>query len=118
MPVELIEAHLPDFGIPATRPELSRETYAHRAGALDRACAAAGLDALVIYADREHSANLQWLTGFDPRFEEALLVFVPGRNPTLLAGPENIGRAGKAVVTVDARLYPPFGLMGQDRSKT
>ena len=27
---------------------------------------------LVIYADREHSANLAWLTGFDPRFEEAL----------------------------------------------
>jgi len=34
---------------------------------------AAGLDALVVYADREHSANLAYITGFDPRFEEALL---------------------------------------------
>jgi hypothetical protein len=118
MPVELIEAELPDFGIPATRPELSREIYAARAAALDHARAAAGLDVLVIYADREHSANLQWLTGFDPRFEEALLVVVPGRTPTLLAGPENLGRATHATITVDTRLYPPFGLMGQDRSQT
>src|SRR5699024_6963925 len=75
-------------------------------------------DALAIYADREHAANLQWLTGFDPRFEEALLVLVPGRTPTLLAGPENIGRAAKASIAVEAQLYPPLGLMGQDRSKT
>ena len=34
----------------------------------------AGYDRLVVYADREHSANLSFLTGFDPRFEEALLV--------------------------------------------
>ena len=32
-----------------------------------------GYDRLVVYADREHSANLSYLTGFDPRFEEAIL---------------------------------------------
>ena len=31
---------------------------------------------LKVYADREHSANLSWLTGFDPRFEEALFILV------------------------------------------
>ena len=30
------------------------------------------LDALVVYADREHFANLLWLTNYDPRFEEAV----------------------------------------------
>ena len=118
MPVELIEARLPDFGVPITRPELARDLYLRRAEALDAARIAAGLDALAIYADREHSANLQWLTGFDPRFEEALLIMVPGRVPTLLAGPENIGRAGKAMIEVMPQLYQPFGLLGQDRSKT
>ena len=29
---------------------------------------------VVVYADREHSANLSYLTGFDPRFEEAVLI--------------------------------------------
>ncbi|HZY68370.1 MAG TPA: hypothetical protein VFE52_07265 [Devosia sp.] len=118
MPVELIEAKLPDFGVPSNRPELSRSVYASRLEALMKARRADSIDSLVIYADREHSANLTWLTGFDPRFEEALLIITPGNIPTLLAGPENLGRAQKSQIEVDARLYPPFGLLGQDRSQT
>jgi Xaa-Pro aminopeptidase len=114
----LIEAELPDFGVPSSRPEISRDLYAARFVALGRARRSANLDALVIYADREHCANLAWLTGFDPRFEEALLVIAPGMTPTLLAGPENLGRAKASAIEVDARLYPPFGLLGQDRSRT
>jgi hypothetical protein len=118
MPVQLIDAQLPEFGVPASRPELSREIHAARLDALGRARRAAGIDTLLIYGDREHSANLAWLTGFDPRFEEALLILAPGQTPTLLAGPENLGRAQKSTIEVDARLYPPFGLLGQDRSQT
>src|SRR5688572_22039119 len=114
----LIDAVLPNFGVPGERPELSRQTYFSRYDALSRARRQAGLDALLIYADREHSANLLWLTGFDPRFEEALLIIAPGTTPTLLAGPENLARAKNAAIEVEARLYPPFGLLGQDRSKT
>ncbi len=118
MPVQLIDAKLPDFGVPANRPELDRSIYAARLDALTKARRAASIDSLVIYADREHSANLAWLTGFDPRFEEALLIIAPGNVPTLLAGPENLGRAQNSEIEVDARLYPPFGLLGQDRSQT
>lgn len=116
--VRLIDARLPDFGVPASRPEMGREIYAARLAALSRARREAGFDALLIYADREHSANLAWLTNFDPRFEEALLVIAPGTTPTLLAGPENLSRAQNAAIEVEARLYPPFGLLGQDRSRT
>ena len=73
----LIDAELPDFGIPTTRPELDRDTYRARFAALSKARRQAGLDALVVYSDREHSANLAYLTGFDPRFEEALMVLAP-----------------------------------------
>jgi hypothetical protein len=114
----LIDAKLPDFGTPSTRPELPRAVHAARFEALTRARRQAGLDVLVIYADREHAANLVWLTGFDPRFEEALLIVVAGQEPTLLTGPENLARAQNAMIEVEARLYPPFGLMGQDRSRT
>lgn len=114
----LIDADLPDFGVPLIRPELSRDIYATRFAALGKARRVANLDALLIYADREHCANLAWLTGFDPRFEEALLVITPGMTPTLLAGPENLGRAKACAIEVEARLYPPFGLLGQDRSRT
>lgn len=118
MPVQLIDAKLPEFGVPANRPDLPRSLYVARLDALGKARRAAGIDSLVIYADREHSANLAWLTGFDPRFEEALLVVAPSQTPTLLAGPENLGRAQQAAIEVEARLYPPFGLLGQDRSQT
>ena len=47
--------------------------------AFARRWTARGYDRLVVYADREHSANLAWLTGFDPRFEEAIARRRPGR---------------------------------------
>ncbi len=118
MPVRLIDANLPDFGVPKTRPEMSRALYAEQFDMLNRARRKASIDALVIYADREHAANLAWLTNFDPRFEEALLIIAPDTTPTLLAGPENLGRAQNCAIEVEARLYPPFGLMGQDRTQT
>ncbi len=33
-----------------------------------------GLTHLVVYGDREHFGNIMYLTNFDPRFEEALLI--------------------------------------------
>lgn len=116
--VRLIEAELPEFGSPETRPELPPALYAERLARLMSQTDAAGLSALVVYGDREHFANLAWATGFDPRFEEALLVLAPGRAPMLLAGPENQGTGRAAPVSLDVRLYPPFGLLGQDRTRT
>lgn len=114
----LAEVKLPDFGVPDEMPELSPELYAQRLSRLRAAVAISGLDALVIYADREHCANISWLTGFDPRFEEALLVVGKTGDPVLLTGLENQGMGRAAPLPLDVRLYPPFGLMGQDRSQT
>jgi hypothetical protein len=41
-----------------------------------------------VYADREHSANVSYLTGFDPRFEEAILVVGATAEPAILVGNE------------------------------
>ena len=73
-PARLGEVGLPDFGMPATRPEVPAARYEERVAALRGRARARGYDRLVVYADREHSANLAYLTGFDPRFEEAILV--------------------------------------------
>ncbi len=116
--VRLVEAKLPEFGVPETRPELPPALYAGRLARLMERAEAAGLSALAVYGDREHFANLTWATGFDPRFEEALLILVPGREPLLLAGPENQGAGRAAPVGLDVRLYPPFGLLGQERAHT
>lgn len=114
----LTQIKLPDFGVPAEMPELAASLYESRLQRLRQRVAQAGLDALVIYADREHAANMAWLTGFDPRFEEALLVLVAGRDPVILTGLENQGMAAAAPLHCAVQLFPPFGLMGQDRSRT
>jgi Xaa-Pro aminopeptidase len=114
----LAQIKLPEFGVPVEKPNLEGSTYTKRYDELMKRIATSGADAVVIYADREHSANMAWLTGFDPRFEEALLIAIPSREPVILTGPENFGVAVSAPLPMEVHLYQPMGLMGQDRSST
>jgi len=114
----LIETKLPDFGTPDTRPEIPAAVHAARLQRFRDRLREAGIGAAVLYADREHFASMAWLTGFDPRFEEALLILVPGRDPVILTGPENQGGARASAIPVEVHLYRPFGLLGQVRRGT
>ena len=87
MALRLIRIDWPDFGAPEVPAELGLPEAEARLAAVRAAMAARGLDCLVVYGDREHAANMQWLTGFDPRFEEAVL-FVRPDDALLLAGNE------------------------------
>ncbi len=100
-------------------PILPPRVFQERLKKLETALENANLEAVCIYADREHAANLLWLTGFAPRFEEALLVWVRGQKPSLLLGNENMDYA-KATVQIDLelRLYQDFSLPDQDRSQS
>jgi Xaa-Pro aminopeptidase len=113
---ELGPVELPAYELPAEQPTVPAETYLERTAAAEKAAATAGLDALIVYADREHFANLSYLTGYDPRFEEALLLLVPGRAPTLLVGNEGAAYAKVVPPAVEVLLYQSLSLVGQDRS--
>lgn len=89
----LIRIDWPDFGAPGVPAEPDLAEYRGRLVSLRAAAAARGLEAVVVYGDREHAANLHWLTGFDPRFEEALLVVTPGA-AWLIAGNECLPYTG------------------------
>src|ERR1043165_5542134 len=79
----------PNIGFPREpRPELPLTVFTGRLARLRRRMAERQLEALVVYADREHFANLQWLTNYDPRFEEALLIVLPKGKPVLFIGNE------------------------------
>lgn len=108
---------LPDYGIPRFMPQIAPSVYQARYARLQDRMAAAALDLLVVYGDREHAANIAYLTGFDPRFEEALLIAPRTGAPIILTGPENLGLAGICPLGAEASLWPGFGLMGQDRSR-
>ncbi|HEY8988643.1 MAG TPA: hypothetical protein VIM39_06445, partial [Candidatus Limnocylindrales bacterium] len=77
----LASLRLPDFGESAVRPELPAARYPERIEALMTRMTRRGYDRLVVFADREHSASLSFLTGFDPRFEEAILVIGQDGDP-------------------------------------
>ncbi|MES2666343.1 MAG: hypothetical protein V4712_09610 [Pseudomonadota bacterium] len=85
----LIRIDWPDHGTPDVPPAFSLTEAEARLAALRLAAEARGFAAVVIYGDREHAANIQWLTGFDPRFEEAVLVVTPG-DALLMAGNEGL----------------------------
>ncbi len=83
----MITIDWPDHGTPGVPAEPDVTEYTRRLATFRAALARRGYDIGVVYGDREHSANIQWLTGFDPRFEEAVLVIAPDR-ALLLAGNE------------------------------
>ncbi len=108
------EIDLPDFGSPGAVPWIPSETYENRLSGLSQR-AADRYDRVVVYADREHSANISYLTGFDPRFEEAILIIGGGDIPTLLTGNECVGMARAAPVRMDVRLFQELSLPSQPR---
>ena len=68
------------------------------------------LDALVIYGDREHGANFAYLTGFEPRFEEALLVLHRDGKAYLVLGNENLKMCRYSFVKAELIHCPYFSL--------
>jgi Creatinase/Prolidase N-terminal domain/Metallopeptidase family M24 len=114
---QLCTVELPDFGLPTTEPVLEPGLYENRIAELQRRIAAHKLDAIVIYGDREHVANISWATGYDPRFEEAILIVVPGRKSVLLLGNEGYPYAETANGIFERVLWQPLSLMGQPRDK-
>jgi hypothetical protein len=109
---------LPDFGMPDSIPSVPLAIYRERAAATWRRAEERGVDVLVVYADREHSANLAYLTGFDPRFEEALLILGPGLDPAILVGNECYGMAAAAPLPMRRHRCQDFSLPGQPRDRS
>jgi len=116
--VELAEITLPEFGLPREEPTIPAATYEDRIAAARRRAADAGYDVLIVYADREHFANLAYLTGFDPRFEEALLILTQDRTPTLLVGNEDMVYTAISPVQLQPILFQTFSLLSQPRSSS
>jgi hypothetical protein len=118
MRARLTTIDLPDVGMPDAAPELPPALYAARLERLRERMEARGYDRLVVYADREHSANLAWLTGFDPRFEEAVAIVGPVDPPAILVGNECWGMAAVAPLPMRRQLHQDLSLPNQPRDRS
>lgn len=115
----LIEIEWPEFGVAARPPRPTLDEYESRIHALRSVMEQRQLTHLIIYGDREHFANLAYLTDFDPRFEEALLIIDQKNTPLLVVGNEcesylhanPLFKAGK----LRGERFQPFSLLNQPR---
>ena len=112
----------PRFDPAPAMPAIELNEYLARLGQLRAVMESRRLTHLAIYGDREHSANLLWACGFDPRFEEALLIVSRDGAPLLLTGNEcpaylpisPLWKAG----AMRSEVYQPFSLLDQPRSSS
>jgi hypothetical protein len=109
---------LPDFGGESVQPQLPWETHRARLKAAVDRMTTAGLDCLLVYADREHFANISYLTGVDPRFEEELLLLDRHGNGLFLAGNECMGYLPDERLGLKVELFQDLSLMGQQRDRS
>lgn len=72
-----------------------------------------GYDTLVIYGDLEHGNNFEYLTGFLPRFEEALLVLNANEHHYMIMGNENLNKVAHSRIKALALHAPYFSLPNQ-----
>jgi Xaa-Pro aminopeptidase len=92
---------------------LTDETMESRRSRLSARMAEEHFDTLVIYADMEHGGNFEYLTGFLPRFEEALLIYDISGKAELVLGNENLNKASKSLTPAPAFHMPHFSLPNQ-----
>jgi hypothetical protein len=113
--VSVAHVELPDFGDEARTPVIGTAEYEGRLEMAVERMKKRGLQFLLVYADREHSANMSYLIGFDPRFEEAVLLLDGQGNRLLLVGNECLGYLPDAALKCQVELFQAFSLLGQQR---
>ncbi len=118
----LIEIDWPEFGTAACPPRPSAVELETRIDNLRTRMRELKLTHIVVYGDREHFANLAYLTGFDPRFEEALLIVGEASIPLVLVGNECESYLDISSLHAIGRLrherYQSFSLLNQPRDRS
>lgn len=118
----LIEIEYPNFGGGTPPARASVDEFRGRLALVRGFMQQRELTHLVVYGDREHFANLAYLTGFDPRFEESLLIVQPTGKPLLVTGNECAGYLPVSPLYAAGELrherFQPFSLLGQPRQSS
>ena len=107
---------LPDHGRSLFLPELPSTVYEARLVAATRMARESKLDFLVVYGDREHAANLAYLTGFDPALRGGLVTDCRHRKEETARRQRMPRLPADAALGLEVELFQDFSLMGQSRA--
>ena len=115
----VIQIGWPEFGKVVYPPSTSCAELEQRLSQLRTRIEERKLTHLVVYGDREHFANLAYLTGFDPRFEEAVLIIGAATTPLLVVGNECEAYVAVSPLFGEGKLrrerFQSFSLLNQPR---
>src|ERR1700722_1315523 len=118
----IIQIGWPEFGQAVYPPSASSSEMEQRLNKVRGRMDERKLTHLVVYGDREHFANIAYLTGFDPRFEEALLILSARSTPLLVVGNECEAYVGVSPLFQERKLrrerFQPFSLLDQPRDQS
>ena len=118
----LVEIDWPEFGVAACPPPPSAAELQAKLDNLRARMEKLKLTHVAVYADREHFANLAYVTGFDPRFEESLLIVGKTGAPLILVGNECESYLGASALHKTGQLrherFQSFSLLGQPRERS
>ncbi|SDI35601.1 M24 family metallopeptidase [Proteiniclasticum ruminis] len=103
----------PNIALPCVQPVLPDDVYHNRLKRTLQEMSKRNLKYLMIYADREHYGNFEYLTGYGPRFEEALLIVDQSGESYTLLGNECLGMAKQSRITTEGILFHAFSLPNQ-----
>ncbi|MCI5800970.1 MAG: M24 family metallopeptidase [Oscillospiraceae bacterium] len=109
---------VPETPAPAVPVDITAKTFALRHQKVVDAMKADGFDALFLYADREHAANFGYLTGFEPRFEESVLILHADGRSFMLLGNESLRMQAYSQLPVTAVHVPHLSLPNQPMGNT
>lgn len=99
-------------------PVITADEYKTRINSLLELGSEKGFTHILVYADREHYSNIEYLTKFDPRFEEAILILSKDEVPTIVLGNEGMSYAGIIPYEIKTELFESFSLIGQSRGNS
>ena len=99
-------------------PETPIEVFLERIQSTKKKMQDSNLDFLVIFSDREHSSNQEYLVGVGPRFEESLLIISQDGSPKILLGNECQYYSPNPELGVEVILFQDFSPAGQPRGNS
>ena len=111
--IEYTEVKVPSVFFPEGPEDLTDASMEERRRKILKQMEEKNLDSLLIYADREHGGNFGYLTGFEPRFEEAALALHQDGTAVLLLGNENMKMAAYSRIPAGTVHVPYFSLPNQ-----
>src|SRR5579863_9484581 len=119
---QLIDIEWPEFGAGRRPPAVECAELEQRLGSLRAAMASARLTHAVVYADREHFSSMAYLTNFDPRYEEAMLIVAASGKPLVLVGNECEAYLAISPLYTAGKLrserFQPLSLLNQPRDSS